>query len=132
MTTYQGSCGCKRVRFEVDLDLSKGTIRCNCTICFKRRWWGAPAKPDKFRAISGESELTKFRPASGPGGFCKHCGVAVYSYIDKAEWNDGEYVSINLCALDGLDAATLAAIPITYLDGLHDTWQPITEHTSYL
>ena len=132
LQTYQGSCACKRVRFEADLDLSTGTSRCNCTHCFKRRWWGAPAKPDAFRILAGESELVKWRAATGPGGFCKHCGVGTFYSVDKAEWNDGAYVTINVSTLDGLDPKQLSEIPITYLDGLHDTWQPITEHTSYL
>jgi hypothetical protein len=132
MTTYQGSCYCKRVRFEVDLDLSAGTTRCNCTSCLKRRWWGAMAKPAAFRLLAGESELVKLKPAKGPGGFCKHCGVASFAHGDAAEWNDGDYVAINVGCLDGLSPAQLAAIPITYLDGLHDTWAPITENTSYL
>jgi hypothetical protein len=132
MTTYQGSCACKRVRFEVDVDLSAGTTRCNCTSCLKRRWWGVSVKPERFRALAGETELVKWKPAKGPGGFCKHCGVAPYAFGDAAEWNDGDYVSVNVATLDGLDPATLATIPITYLDGLHDTWAPITADTRYL
>ena len=130
--TYRGSCHCKRVTFEADIDFSKGTTRCNCTSCFKRRWWAVAVKPDKFRALTGADELIKLKPAKGPGGFCKHCGVTMYAWTDAAEWNDGDYVSVNVCTLDGLDAATLSAIPITYLDGLHDTWEPLTKDTGYL
>jgi hypothetical protein len=132
LQTYQGSCGCKRVRFEVDLDLAAGTSRCNCTSCLKRRWWGAQAKPENFRLREGETELVKWREASGVGGFCKHCGIASFYPVDAAEWNSGAYIAVNVSTLDGLDPAQLAAIPIAYLDGLHDTWQPITENTSYL
>jgi hypothetical protein len=131
-STYQGSCVCKRVRFEVDLDLSTGTTRCNCTSCWKRRYWGKTVKPDKFRSLAGEGELVKWKEAKGPGGFCRHCGVMPYAFGDAAEWNDGDYVSINVACLDGLDAETLAAIPIAYLDGLHDTWAPITGPTRHL
>lgn len=133
MTTYQGSCHCERVRFEADLDLATlQTTRCNCTSCWKRRWWGCAVKPEHFRLISGADELVKWRPSSGPGGFCKHCGVAPFVFIDAAEWNDGAYVALNVACLDGLEPAQLAALPIAYLDGLHDTWQPIAGETRYL
>jgi hypothetical protein len=47
--TYHGSCHCKRVTFEADLDLSKGTGKCNCTYCWKIRNWSALGKPDQLR-----------------------------------------------------------------------------------
>jgi hypothetical protein len=130
--TYQGSCYCRRVTFEADIDLAAGTTRCNCTSCFKRRWWGVSIKPAQFRLLAGEAELVKLKPAKGPGGYCRHCAVTPFASGDAAEWNDGDYVSINVASLDGLDPSTLAAIPVTYLDGLHDTWAPLTENTSYL
>jgi hypothetical protein len=131
-TRYQGSCSCKRVRFEAEVDLAAGTYKCNCTSCAKRRWWGVHAKPEKFRAISGADELVKWRPAKGPGGFCKHCGVTPFVSGDAAEWNDGDYVAVNVACLDGLTAAELSAIRPVVLDGLHDTWQPIEADTRYL
>lgn len=132
MATYQGSCACQRVRYEVELDLSAGTTKCNCTSCSKRRWWGASVKPDKFHPLAGATELVKWREAKGLGGYCKHCGVAPFVSGDAAEWNDGDYVSINVATLDGLDPATLSSIPVAYLDGLHDTWAPLEGETRYL
>lgn len=90
------------------------------------------AKPAAFRSLGGEAELVKLNPGGSPGGFCKHCGIFPYAFGEAAEWNDGDYVSVNVACLDGLDPETLAAIPIAYLDGLHDTWQPLTGDTRYL
>ena len=123
--TYQGSCHCGRVKFEAELDLSQGTGKCNCTSCWKRRWWSIRSAPDGFRALSGEDEL-------GPSGFCRHCGVAVYSRIEAAEWNDGAYVSISVAALDDLDPAELVAAPVQYMDGRHDDWWNPPKETRHL
>lgn len=132
--TYRASCMCKKVQFEVDVDLSKGTTRCNCTSCVKRRWWGVMVKPGHLRPIAGESELVKLGNSKGPGGFCKHCGIVAYSFGEAAEWNDGDYYSVNVATLDGLSPEERAAIPIMYLDGLHDTWAPLeaSDQTRYL
>jgi hypothetical protein len=122
--TYSGSCVCKRVKFEADVDWSVGTGKCNCTNCWKRRAWTIRVDVGGFRYLGGESELSKYREGAetGHGGFCKHCGMTPYSHVDPAPWNDGEYVALNVAALDDLDPAELLAAPIRYYDGLHDNW----------
>lgn len=128
--TYRGSCHCGRVKFEADIDLSQETTKCNCTFCWKRRWWSAAVKPEAFRSLQGEDELQEVRSSEGPrhGGFCRHCGITPYVWVDAAEWNDGEYVSINVAALDDVDPAELVAAPVKYCDGKADNWwQPPAE-----
>jgi hypothetical protein len=125
--TYKGSCFCKEVQFEAELDLAEGTSKCNCTSCWKRRLWSARAKPEAFKSISGEHSLSKPR-----GGFCKKCGVIPYGFVDAAEWNDGAYVTVNVAALDDLDPAELAKAPVKYLDGLHDDWWSTPAETRHL
>jgi hypothetical protein len=122
--TYRGSCHCGRVTFEADIDLAAGTSKCNCTFCWKRRWWGAHLKPAAVRVVTGAEELTPYpkQVESGPGGFCKRCGIAPFAFYDAAAWNDGAYVSVNLASLDDLEPAELAAAPVTYLDGRSDAW----------
>lgn len=43
MKTCQGSCHCRRVRFEVDLDLDHVRV-CDCSICFRRPRHRTPAE----------------------------------------------------------------------------------------
>jgi hypothetical protein len=132
--TFQGSCHCGRVKFEADIDLSRGTNKCNCTSCWKRRWWSIEVKPEAFRSLAGAEELSKYRPGSakGHGGFCEHCNVIPYGWVDAAEWNDGEYVSLNVACLDDLDPAELVAAPVRFLDGRNDSWWTVPAETRHL
>jgi hypothetical protein len=132
--TYRGSCHCRRVTFEAEIDLSKGTHKCNCTSCFKRRWWSVKVPLESFRALTGQEELSKYRPGeeTGHGGFCRQCGVTPYAWVDAAEWNDGAYVSVNVAALDEVDPAELVAAPVQFYDGLHNNWWQPPAETRYL
>lgn len=132
--TYRGSCHCGRVRFEASLDIAAGTSKCNCTSCWKKRWWSARVSPEDFRAQGGEEELSGYKPGSPTGhtGFCKHCGVIPYGWVARSEWNPTEYVSINVAALDDLDPAELAQAPVQFCDGRNDNWWNPPAETRHL
>ena len=125
----KGSCHCKAVRYEVELDPHAGTTRCNCTICTKVGWWGAIVKPPAFRVTSGEDKLGDFsRSEYGHARFCSVCGVRLFGHGHIPDLG-GDYVSVNLNTLDDVD---LRGVPVLLLDGLHDTWAPLgnTVHES--
>ena len=123
--TMHGSCKCGAVKFEADVDLSKGTTKCNCTSCWKRRWWSLAVKPEGFRSLHGEDQLTE-------AGFCTKCGIVPYARVPAAEWNDGAYVSINVAVLDDLDPRELMAAPIRLCDGRNDNWFEKPEYFAHL
>lgn len=122
--TYTGSCHCGDVRFEADLDLSEGGGKCNCSICSKTRNWSAATKPDKFRLLSDPDDVTDYTPTqNGPvhWPFCKRCGVRSYGHGNVPEIV-GEFVSIQIACLDGVDAETLASMPVRYCNGRDNDW----------
>lgn len=65
---YQGGCHCNTLRYEVDLDLENGTIRCNCSLCSKARAWFAFAPFEKFRMTRGTRRMSSATAGRRPTG----------------------------------------------------------------
>ena len=133
LKTYQGSCHCGDVRFAAEIDFAAGSGKCNCTICAKNRFWGAIVKPPAFHLLTDASALGdyQFGSLTQHHTFCKRCGVHPFGrgFVDAL---GGEYYSVNVACLDGVDPAELAAMPVRYFDGLHNAWQSPPAVTSHL
>ena len=131
--TYSGSCHCGAVRFTADIDLAKGSGRCNCTFDRKTRSWAAFVSPSAFKLIAGQDNLIEYHkhPEAPHKFFCKTCGVYIYASGD-AEWMGGPFVSVFLSALDDATPEELAATPVRYSDGLDNNWTNPPAITSYL
>lgn len=126
--TYHGSCHCKAVEFEATIDLSEGTGKCNCTLCWKQRMWSASATPKSFRLLKGEDVLSN----GTAGGFCTKCGILTFGFVPVSEWNENERYSVNIPALDNLDPNELIEAPLNFMDGRNDDWWHVPAETRHL
>ena len=120
LKAYRGSCHCGAVTFEAELDLAQSSYRCNCSICRRNRFWPAVARPEHFRLLAGESELTEYRfnTRKNVHSFCRHCGVRPFGV--GTETPMGKMYGVNIGCLEGITEEELSRIPITYVDGAHD------------
>jgi hypothetical protein len=120
-TKHRGSCHCGAVKFEVELGPDAGAARCNCSVCTKVAQTGAIVKPDAFSLSSGVEALSEYRWGGqiSTRFFCRHCGIHCFGRGHLAQLG-GDFVSVNLNALDDIDVSELKII---YWDGRHDNWQ---------
>ncbi len=109
--TYQGSCHCGRVVFELDAALNY-VMECNCSLCRRvgALWHGVP--DSSLRIIAGENELTlyQFGTMTARHYSCRHCGVHPFSRprLDPNMW------AVNVRCIEGVEATSL---PLKHFDG---------------
>ena len=130
-SAHQGGCHCGAVRFEVELDLSAGTAKCNCSYCAKARFWLARVEPGDIR-VSGEATEYRGRNPVARHFFCPRCGIHVYDHVDMPNMLGRPYVNVSVACLDNLDVDELVASPVRYGDGLNNAWGSTPRETRHL
>ena len=133
---YEGGCHCGAVRYEADIDLGQGTIRCNCTLCSKTRAWFAFIPAGNFSLRKGEDALLDYRwtpPGKAEPNItyhsCSTCGVRTHA---EGKGPDGSAMAaVFVATLEGADPDELAK-SVRYVDGLHGQFKQPPEHTDAL
>ena len=126
LKTYSGGCHCGQIRFEADLDLNAGTVKCNCSSCIKARSWLIFVTADRFRLLAGKESQRNYQ-WTPPGRsaptveyhFCSGCGIRTPA-SGNIEALGGAIYAIQVPLLDGVDPEELATAPLHYVDGRHD------------
>ena len=133
LKTYSGSCHCGAIRFQAEIDLAKGTTRCNCSICTKARAWFAIVTANHLRMISGEEALADYQwtpPNREPHlhyRFCRTCGVRVFAQGDHPSLG-GAFYALAVATLEDADPDELAS-SIKYVDGRNDRYDQTPKDT---
>ena len=130
--TYTGGCHCGAVRYEADMDLTQGTLRCNCSMCGKIRAWLIGISSSDFRLLKGQESLTdyQFNRHNIHHMFCKTCGVKSFG---RGSGPDGKaMVAVMVSTVDNIPDAELAALPIMYVDGRNDNFRAPPAETRHL
>lgn len=111
--TYEGSCHCGAVRYQVDLALGP-VVSCNCSICTRAGTLLVFVPADAFQVLSGSDALGDYQFGQKVihHHFCQICGIRPFSRGKDREGRD--VVAVNVRCLDGVD---IDALQIVRFDG---------------
>ncbi len=105
--TYEGSCHCGNVRYEVTMTPPAKAFAGTCSICSRTGWLLAFVPTSQVKFLSGDDGTSdyQFGKKSIHHHFCSKCGVRSFSRGKDKE--EKETIAVNLRCLSGLDATKL-------------------------
>jgi hypothetical protein len=98
------------VRYEVEVDLSKPVMECNCSYCEMKGTLLSFVSAAALTITKGEDNLTTYHFNTGKIDhmFCKECGVQCFG---RAEAPSGPGAAINVRTIDGIELSALTRAP---------------------
>ncbi len=113
MTTYQGSCHCGRVAYEVDGEID-GAMACNCSICQRKGslLWFVPRGQFRLKTDEAAAATYEFNKHAIKHRFCTVCGI--HPYAEGTDPKGNAMAAINVRCLEGIE---LDSIPVTHFNG---------------
>jgi hypothetical protein len=111
METKTGGCHCGKVRYEVNIDLTKPAIECNCSHCQIKGLLLEFVPESDFKQLSGENDMTEYRFNTNKIQhlFCATCGVEAFGKGEDDKGN--KTVAINVRTIDDIDLSTITRMP---------------------
>ena len=122
MKTYEGSCHCGRIRFEVDANIDH-VRSCDCSVCIRRGALNYRVAKDRLRLLVPWAYLTLYQWGSmtAKDYFCPVCGILPFRRPSDPTENElragvepFDGWAVNVRCLEGLD---LQSIPVKKIHG---------------
>lgn len=109
LKSYNGSCHCGAVRFQVVTDTDYSVL-CDCSMCRRRNSIMVRCDEKDLRIISGHDELTmyQFNTMVAEHYFCQICGVYTFHKMRKMP----DKYAVNAGCLEGVDPYKLQPVTI--------------------
>jgi hypothetical protein len=111
--TYQGSCHCGQIAFEVEGDLTEVTD-CNCSICSRKGTllWFVPRQ--QLRLLTPEENMStySFGQHAIKHRFCPKCGM--HPFGEAADRSGNRLAAVNVRCLEGVEFSSL---PVKHFNG---------------
>ena len=111
--TYQGSCHCGAVAFQVEGELT-GAMACNCSMCSRKGslLWFVPRDAMTLLTPDDAAGRYTFNKHVIQHVFCPACGI--HPYGEGKAPNGDAMAAVNIRCIEGID---LAAVPVHHFDG---------------
>lgn len=111
MEKKKGSCHCRAVTYEAEVDLTEPVYECNCSHCARKGFLLTFVPEDQFELLSGEDNLMEYRfnRKAIQHLFCKTCGVQCFG---RGEKDGKKMVAVNTRTLEDVDFDTLIRQPV--------------------
>ncbi|MFP5390964.1 MAG: GFA family protein [Gammaproteobacteria bacterium] len=111
--TYQGSCHCGKVAFEVEGQL-QGVLACNCSMCQRKGalMWFVPRSQLTLKTDAAALSTYTFNKHVISHRFCPTCGI--HPFGEGIDPKGNAMAAVNVNCLEGVD---IAALPVQHFDG---------------
>jgi len=109
METRTGTCHCRAVQFEVELENGFENLRrCNCSLCRRKGAVMASVPIARLRVTKGADKLSLYQwnTRQAKHYFCSICGI--YTHHQRRS-NPNEF-GFNVACIDGVDMDALGPI----------------------